>query len=175
MKKYILFALLLFSTAVYSQNEWTELTYHYQTGTVPPQYYYSYDAVLSYSGSLTLIYHPSYNDTTWTYTMEANPDSLKALKEAIISSGILTEKIEEVSDMHKPIGGSLQNVRIVLPQDPNLDQMPPMITTPYFPANKKSELTDIYNKIKNIIPEGTMSELKARKEKIFEEKKDSKE
>jgi hypothetical protein len=175
MKKYILIVLFFVTSSACSQNEWTELTYHYQTGTVPPPYYYSYDAYLTNSGTLTLVYHHGYNDTTWTYTIEVNADSLKALKEAIVSSGILTEKVEEISEMHRPIGGSLQNIRIVLPQDPNLDQMPPTITTPYFPANKKEELTNIYDKMKNLIPEATWNEIKVRKENETQKKNDSKE
>jgi hypothetical protein len=166
MKKYIIIALFFISASAFSQNEWTELTYHYQTGTVAPQYYYTYDAILTNSGTLTLVFHPGYYDTTWTYTMEVNADSLKALKETIISSGILTEKIEKTPDMIGPLGGSMQNIRIVMAQDPNLDQMPPIITIPYFPATKKNELNNIYEKIKNLIPESTMNEIKERKERF---------
>jgi hypothetical protein len=49
MKKILnLTLILVLSTGiVIAQNQWEEIVYHYQTGTVPPPYYYSYDLTIN--------------------------------------------------------------------------------------------------------------------------------
>lgn len=171
MKKIIYISLMLtvFFSSALSQTGWEEIIYHYQTGTVPPPYFYSYDLTINISGTGTLVYSPSYgNDTTWAYNLNFSESDMKKLNEVIDRSNVLNETIPELPDSQKPIGGSLQNISIQLPQDPSLDQTPPKIVTPYFPEDSyKERLTGIYSVIQTMIPENVWSEIENRKEEFI--------
>jgi len=171
MKKILsLTLILIFSTgAVIAQNQWEEIVYHYQTGTVPPPYYYSYDLTINPSGTGTLVYFPNYGkDTTWVYNITFSQDDINTLSSAISESGVLTGTISELSDSLKPIGGALQNISIQQPQDPNLDQTPPRIVVPYFPKPEFMEkIMVLYSFIQKIVPENIRNEINLRKEEYI--------
>jgi hypothetical protein len=167
MKKLIiLFIFLLLPASVLSQSEWNELFFHYQTGTVPPPYYFSYDITAAPSGLLTLAYHTGYQtDSTWTYKLNIPAESFADLNKAIKESGVLTETIPELPQEHRPIGGALQHVMIILQQDPTLDQLPQRVTTPDFPEEAyKEKLNTLYEQIKKLVPASTWDEIAAKKE-----------
>lgn len=163
----LLTALLSFNAP--AQNQWEDLVYHYQTGTVPPPYYYSYDLTVTYSGTGTLVYSPGYgNDTTWVYNITFSQSDIDKLNEVIIKSNVLNEKTPALPDSLHPIGGSLQNISIQLPQDPNLDQVPPRIVTPYFPADSyKESLAEIYSVIQKMVSDNIWNEIHDRKEEYI--------
>lgn len=166
MKNLLIFFIFLMNPVTsFSQNEWSELFYHYQTGTVPPQYYFSYDLTVASGGMMTLAYHPGYQtDSTWTYQLTASSENIAALDKAIKESGVLTETIPELPQEHRPIGGSLSHVIIILQQDPNLDQMPRRITTPEFPVEAfKEKLKTLYEQIVKLVPIATWDEIDSRR------------
>ncbi|RPI18224.1 MAG: hypothetical protein EHM58_06255 [Ignavibacteriae bacterium] len=148
-----------------SQQDWTELMYHYQTGSVPPQYYFSYDMTVAQSGILTLVYHPGYQtDSSWTYQLNVPADDIAHLNNAIKASGILNGTIPEAPQEHRPVGGPIQHVMLMLPQDPNLDQMPPRITTPDFPDDAyREKLAVLYEQIQKLVPASTWNEIETRR------------
>lgn len=168
MKRILNLALILaLSTGItFSQNQWEELVYHYQTGTVAPQYYFSYDLTINPSGTGTLVYYPNYaKDTSWIYTIKFSLDDINKLSGAITESGVLGGTISELPDSLKPIGGSLQTISIQQPQDPNLDQTPPRIVVPYFPKPEFMEkIMVIYSIIQKMVPDNIWDELHLRKE-----------
>jgi hypothetical protein len=161
----IIFITVLFSSAL-TFSQWDEIVYHYQTGSVPPPYFFSYDLTINSAGTGTLVYSPNYgNDTTWVYNISFTESDLKKLNEVITRSNILNETIPALPDSLKPIGGSLQNVSIQTPQDPSLDQAPPRIVTPYFPEESyKEALTGIYSVIQKMVPDNVWNEINERKE-----------
>lgn len=165
MKKIILI-LLVFPAVLFSQSEWNELFYHYQTGTVPPKYYFSYDITVASSGVLTLAYHPGYQtDSTWRYQFSVSEENIADLNNAIKESGVLTETVPELPENHRPIGGPLQHIMITLQQNPNIDQLPGRITTPEFPEEAyKEKLNMLYMQIRKLIPAGTWDEIEAKKD-----------
>lgn len=168
MKKILNLTLyLVISTGIaIAQNQWEEIVYHYQTGTVAPPYYFSYDLTINPSGAGTLVYYPNYiKDTSWIYSIKFSVNDINKLSGEITESGVLDGTISELPDSLKPIGGSLQNISIQLPQDPNLDQTPPRITVPYFPKPAFMEkIMVVYTHIQKMVPDNIWDELHLRKE-----------
>jgi hypothetical protein len=163
------FSLLIITGLLSAQTKWTEITYSYQTGTVPPPYFYHYNFTVNSGGFGTLVYQPDYPDTeTWVYTIKLTHEEIKQVDEAIIKSKILDETIPALADTLRPIGGSLENVIVMLVQSPDLDQMPQKIVTPEFPQTKyKEQLDELYTIIKNLIPQSTWDEINARKDEFI--------
>ncbi len=157
--------LALYSQAT-AQIQWDEIVYHYQTGSVPPPYYSSYDLTINSTGTGTLVYSPNYgNDTNWVYKLCFSEESMKKINETITRSNVLNETIPALPDSLRPIGGSLQNISVQLPQDPSLDQTPPRIITPYFPEESyKETLEGIYSVIKEAVPKNIWDEINTKKE-----------
>lgn len=162
---FLCFILFAFNSSVCTQTQWDEVIYHYQEGTVPPPYFYSYDITINATGTGTLVYSPNYgNDTTWVYNLTISESDMNKLNEAITSSNILNEKIPELPNDKIPVGGPLQNISLQLQQDPNLDQTPPKIVTPYFPEESYTEtLMGIYSVIKKMVPENVWNDINGRK------------
>jgi hypothetical protein len=152
--------------------QWTELTYHYQTGTVSPIYFYSYDLTLNTTGDISLVYSPGYitqQTETWSYKLKTGQQNIDTLNSMLASSCIFDSTIEALPPERTPIGGSLQNMVIVLKQDELLDQAPKRITVPYFPKCEviKETLKTIYEYIKSLVPENTWNEINAKKEEYI--------
>ena len=161
--------ILLLSVKANTQYEWTGLQYHYQTGSVPPPYYFEYDIYISPTGSGSIAYHGGYEtDTTrkdYNSDFNISSDDLAALDEQIQNSGVLTDNFEEL--VKHPIGGSMNKVYITMPQDPRLDHKPPRIETPYFPKSKKQKaaLGKLYEKIRSLVPQTIWDEIEKLKNK----------
>lgn len=170
---YNLIPLLFFSfacnsskTKVPSKIQWSETIFHYQTGSVPPPYYYSYDITINTAGGLTLIYKPGYSDTlkTLQYEQHLTSDDIKRLNESIINTGILDGEIEPA--VKTPIGGPLQNVRVVVTES-GVDRVK-SFQSPNFPKDPdiKAKLEALYTMIKGFVNRSTWDELeKMRNEK----------
>jgi hypothetical protein len=169
MNRFIKVLLLTAISPVYlfSQYTWTDVNYHFQTGTVPPPYYYSYELFINSGGSCSISYRPTYStDSTWVYKFDLITDQLNTLNGAITNSGVLTDSITGLPENKHPIGGSLKNVVITLYQDPVLDRLPPVIRTPYFPiVDFKQKLEDLYESIVSLVPQSIWDGIKERKEK----------
>ncbi len=172
MKTIIISSIILFlslSINANAQYKWTDIQYHFQTGSVAPPYYYEYDIYINVSGTGSLAYHTGYgNDSTrkdYMYDLVLTGSNIKSLNKEIKRSKILTDTFEEM-EQH-PIGGSTQNVFVVLPQDPRLDRKPPRIQTPNFPASdtQKQALEKLYNKIKSFVPQSVWDDIESKKNK----------
>jgi hypothetical protein len=152
---------------IFSQLAWTDITYHFQTGTVPPPYYYSYELHINSGGECNLTYRPTYsNDSIWVYKFNLISDQINELDSIVIKSGVLTDSINSLPENKHPIGGSIKNIIITLYQDPTFDRMPPVIKTPYFPtAEFKEKLENLYDSAGALIPQNIWDEIKERKEK----------
>ncbi len=162
---YLSFILIASFSSACAQTDWDEIVYHYQEGSVPPPYFYSYDITISAGGTGTLVYSPNYgNDTTWVYNLTITESDMSKLNEAITRSNVLNEKIPELPNEKIPDGGPAQNITVTLSQDPNLDRTPPKIVTPYYPEESYLEtLTGIYSVIQKTVPENVWNEINSRK------------
>lgn len=167
----VLAALLLLSAAGFAQSQynWSELQYHYQTGSVPPPYYFEYDIYLNYLGNGQLVYRGGYssdqNRKDSTYDFTAGEPDIKALNDLISQSGVLTKEIEQA--VKHPIGGALNNMYITLTQDPKFDRKPIRIEIPTFPKSDsdKKTLHEIYEKIRSLVPQSVWDDLESKKTK----------
>ncbi len=167
----LIFTIILFSgnTRAQAQYEWTDAQYHYQTGSIPPPYYYEYDIFINTSGTGTLVFHPSYvtdsSKSYENYTFTVSESGIKSLNKEIKKSKVLTSTFEEL-EKH-PIGGSLQNAIILLYQDPATDHQPKRVTTPTFPASSKQKiaLDKLYAKIKSFVPQKIWDDMESKKSK----------
>ncbi len=160
-------SLVLFLTATSdAQYNWTDIQYHFQTGSVPPPYYHEYDIYISAAGTGSLAYHTGYgNDSTsknFTYDLTLSPEDIASLDEAIQKSKVLTATFEEM-EKH-PIGGSMNNVFVTLPQDPRLDHKPPRIEIPYFPKSKKQKaaLEKLYEAVRSLVPQSIWDDIDSK-------------
>lgn len=165
----ILLSLIILCGSIFSQAKWTDIIYHYQTGTIPPPNYYRYDLTINSTGFGTLVYYPDYSEMdSWVFALKFSEDDLNKLDKLINDSGVMTESIPSVPDSLLPIGGPLKNLTIVLAQDPNLDQAPQRIKMPYFPAEGyKEKIESLYNEITKIVPQSTWDEIKTRKDEFI--------
>lgn len=163
-----LIILLLFSISISAQYKWTDIQYHYQTGSVAPPYYYSYELYINSSGKGTIVYQSSYsadsNKKNITQEFELSSGEVTSLNKAILKSKVLTSEISEVPPEKRPIGGPLQNVILTKPMDPALDRKPDVIVTPYFPASTKQKkaLSTLYAKLKTYVPQAIWDEINSK-------------
>lgn len=175
MKKiiFILLGFFIITGIVIPNTKWTDIMYHYQTGTIPPPYYYKYDLTINSAGFGTLVYYPDYSEmTSWVFALKFSEEDINKLDKLISESNLLNETIPSLPDSLHPIGGPLKSLTIVLEQDPNLDQAPPRIKTPYFPAEEyKEKINSIYEEIRNLVPQSTWDEIKTRKDEFIEKYK----
>lgn len=161
--------IVLYNANAQSHYDWTDAQYHYQTGSVPPPYYYEYDVFINAGGQGNLTYHSSYAfDSTKkdvNYTFDVSESNIASLNKEIKKSKVLTSTFKEM-DKH-PIGGSMQNAVIILYQDPVVDHLPARVTTPYFPDSDKQKkaLEKLYAKIKSLVPQKIWDDIESKKSK----------
>lgn len=151
------------------QCKWSTLEYSFRSGTMPPPYFYSYSILINSddaSGFLKYAFDYSQEDNPpLEYKLTLSEEQMGILNEAIKESKVLCEEIESVPDSLQPIGGSVQNVKItIVNPDPNLDQPPRIIETPYFPIEEyKDGLENLYETINKLVPENIWEEIKTKK------------
>lgn len=162
----LLAVLSVFSTAANGQYRWSELSYYFSNGSLPPPYHYSFEITVNTGATGVIVYYPGYaKDSTWVYNFEISESGIKKIDEAIIRSNVLNDKIPELPNEKIPDGGSSQNLTITLPQDPNLDQVPTRIITPYYPEESYKEMLEgIYSVIKEAVPKNIWDEINTKKE-----------
>jgi hypothetical protein len=157
---------LLCTSLCYSQYAWTGLIFHYQSGTVPPPYHYSYDLSIKNEGVGYLTYSPGYSgDTAWNYNINIDKSSINKLNDEIQTSKVLLGSIQSLPSGKQPIGGSLQNLTIIISDtNPNADHPPLTIVTPYFPTQYKEALDSLYDSIKELVPQSIWDEIDQNRE-----------
>jgi len=164
---FFVFAAVISISSTFSQYNWTDVQYHYQTGSVPPKYWYEYDIFINTSGKGSLVFHISYADDSTNrnavYELNLTRTQVSDINTEIENSNVLTQKMEEME--RPPIGGSRQNMRISLPQDPRIDHMPSAIETPYFPKSEdiKTALEKLYDVIRSEVPQSVWDDIEIRK------------
>lgn len=161
-------AMFLLSTSFcYTQYVWTGIIYHYQTGSIPPPHYYSYDLTINNDGVGLLVYSPGYGgDTSWNYNMTIDEASINKLNDEIQKSKVLIGSIQSLPKDKQPIGGPILYVTIILNDtNPNADHPPTNIVTPYFPTQEYKEALDsLYNTIIKLVPQSVWDEIDRDKE-----------
>lgn len=165
----ILFGLTIFCGNAKSDLKWTDIIYHFQTGTIPPPHYYRYDLTINSAGFGTLVYYPDYSEMdSWVFALKFSEEDINNLDKLITDSNFLNETIPSLPDSLLPIGGPLKNLTIVMAQDPNLDQVPQRIKIPYFPAEGYKEKIDaLYGEIVKLVPQSTWDEIQTRKDEFI--------
>jgi hypothetical protein len=142
---------------------------------MPPPYFYSYSILINSddaSGFLKYAFDYSQEDNPpLEYKLTFSEEQMGILNEAIKESKVLCEEIESVPDSLQPIGGSVQNVKItIVNPDPNLDQPPRIIETPYFPIEEYKEgLENLYETINKLVPENIWEEIKTKKDEYIKQ------
>lgn len=159
-----------------STNEWSAIQYFYNSGPLPPPYHYSYEITVNNNGESALNYRLGYDEqrAPINYTFNITKENLKRLSEKIRTSQIATGKIEAVPENQHPIGGSLERIRLIITKaDPDLDQPPKAIESPYFPTEKyKKNLEELYSFINKLVPDSIWSDIKAKKTEFESQNKD---
>ena len=157
------------------QCEWSALDYSFRSGTMPPPYFYSYNILINSddtSGFLKYAFDYSQEDNPpLEYKLTFSEEQMGKLNEAIKESKVLCEEIESVPDSLQLIGGSVQNVKIIIVNpNPNLDQPPRIIETPYFPTEEYKEgLDNLYETINKLVPENIWEEIKTKKDEYIKQ------
>lgn len=174
MKNLILAVLFLmvFTSCSKSQDSipkvWSSVQYNYTAGPLPPPYHHSFDISVNSDGDSKLIYRLGYDNSKepLVYTFMVSPADIKNLDEKVVCSKLLTGNVEAIPENKHPIGGSLNKVRIIIPNpNPDLDQPPRVIESPYFPTEDyKDGLQDLYDFIKTLVPVETWNDVSLKKE-----------
>ncbi len=149
-----------------SDSSWTSIQYSYSSGPLPPPYHFNYDITVNSDCTAALSYRLGYEDSQpLNYTFTVPKEKLKLLNEKIAASQIASGKIEAVPENKHPVGGSLENAKLVVTKsNPDLDQPPKAFESPYFPEEKyKKNLDDLYAFIKSLVPQSTWDDINAKK------------
>jgi hypothetical protein len=146
---------------------------------MPPPYFYSYSILINSddaSGFLKYAFDYSQEDNPpLEYKLTFSEEQMGILNEAIRGSKVLCEEIESVPDSLQPIGGSVENIKItIVDPNPDLDQPPRIIKTPYFPIEKYKEgLENLYETINKLVPESIWEEIKTKKDEYIKQYEDN--
>jgi hypothetical protein len=147
-------------------SKWSSVQYYYSCGPLPPPYQYSFDLSVNGDGTGVLIYRlgNDVNKEPLVYNFTVCPCDLKTLNGKVENSDLLSGKVEAVPENKHPIGGSLERARIIIPNpNPDLDQPPRVIESPYFPTDEyKQNLKELYDFIKTLVPKETWSDVSAK-------------
>lgn len=172
--KNLLFGLIILSiiaSCTISQdvrpNEWSAIQYFYDSGPLPPPYHYNYEVTINNDGASSLSYRFGYDEqnSPISHSFIVSKENLKILSEKISVSQLSTGKVESVPENQHPIGGSLERVRLIITKaNPDLDQPPKAIDSPYFPTKKyKKNLEELYSMVNKLVPDSIWSDVKTKK------------
>jgi hypothetical protein len=171
MKRIILCCLLLVLVSCSTsqvEDKWSSVNYEFESGPLPPKYQYSYTVTINSNcdGVVIGFIGADASNSSLSYEFKISKDSLKYLTEAIKKSKILTEDIGEIPEGKRPVGGHLEKVRIIIPNDnPNLDQPPRVKESPYFPVEKyRQGLQNLYELITGFVPSKIWDDFEAKKQ-----------
>jgi hypothetical protein len=169
----ILISTLLFqcSGSKSSDKSWDEINYNYNSGTVPPPYYYSFSIKIKSNREGRITYAPDYDDkNTWGYDFKITKKDLKDLTSKIESSKIMEKEIESMPDNMRPIGGSIHYGSILFEKEGVIKKH----DLPGFPVSEsmKNELENIFNRIRAFVPKEIWDDIEIRKNNYIEQFKD---
>jgi len=167
---FVVLLLIVFTSCSKSQDStkatWSSVQYYYTRGPLPPPYHFSFDLTVNGDGTGILIYRLGYDASSepLVYNFTVNPDELSTLNCKVKNSKLLTGKVEAVPENKHPIGGPTERVRIIIPNpNPDLDQPPRVIESPYFPLDEyKQDLQELYEYIKKLVPEKTWFDINGK-------------
>ncbi len=174
--KYIIILLIAFfnfnCSSVKITENWEVLTYEYESGPITPKYQYSYKIIVNSNRNCEYIYtFPMERSKTLEYKFQITKEQMTGLNDAIKKSKILEIQIPKLPEGKTPIGGDLEQVKIVVPNpDPYLDQPPKVYESPYFPEEKyKEDLENLYNVIKKLVPENFRKEAEEKRQEFLKD------
>jgi hypothetical protein len=158
---------MLSAASSFGQFKWSELDFHYQTGSVPPPYYHEYDFYITSDGKAQLIFRSTYtpdSNNILKYNFNIADSSMLKLNDTIEASKIMTEEIESYPEAKRKIGGPLQNVTLTLNSDPAFDRKPIRIEVTFYPSNEQQRigLGNLYVFIVLLIPQDVMDDVKTK-------------
>lgn len=156
--------------------KWTIIQYYFQTGTVPPPYYYSYSILINTDKKVILKYIAGYlqDDTnTFNYELTLTNDQLKTLNDEIEKSEVIEGDIKSLPQDRTPVGGSNNSLRITFVNpNPNLDQPPRIKDITPFPEKQWVEkLDNLYKYIKELVPKANWDDAAKRRDEYMEKHK----
>jgi hypothetical protein len=169
--KKFLFSVFLFSVfhllscGVQAQSEWAKLKYHFNSGSLPPPYHYSYTISVNIDGKGELVYISGYQEKDKTnigHPFELNNEKLEALKNAVKESDILNLDIKSRPSGEIPDGGHSESLEFYVYKDDNneLTLIKSIVT---YPELKYEGLLDkLYKVIQNSVPEDIWNEVKSK-------------
>ncbi len=149
-----------------SDSLWTTIQYVHNSGPVSPQYQYTMTVTLNNDGTGNFDYIMGSGDVIKiNKDFKFSKDSIKILTSALKKSRLLADVITE--EKEHPIGGQIKKVKVIIVDpDPNKDQPPKIIESPYFPSKEYvNGLNEFYKIITRQVPENILEET----EKKFDE------
>ena len=171
MKNILLSCLLLVMVSCSNsqvENNWSSVSYMFESGPLPPVYQYSFTVTINKDGDGVVVgfIGSDLSNPSLTYEFKISKDSLIYLTDAINNSKILTEDIDELPDGVRPVGGHLQKVRVIIADDnPNFDRPPRVKESPYFPSDKYAgDLISLYKVIVSFVPQNIWDDFNSKKE-----------
>jgi hypothetical protein len=144
---------------------WTYIDYKYNSGPLPPKYYFEYICRINNDGSALLMYKKGYSDTIQQKTcdFQVSKDTIAILNKFITDSKILSEEIQSMPENEHPIGGHIRYVSVIIVDtNSNIDRPPRVISSPAFPVEKyKTGLDDLYDFMASLIPAEVWNKVKS--------------
>ena len=139
-----------------------KITYHWDTGSLPPKYHYSYDIVFNSDGTGQFIYQQSYIGkdspipSVTAFTMP--PEKINQLYQLLLTKNMLRT---EWAKRQPSIGGSSSDLQVFaegktfsIPNDALMIE------------KDRTDSAEVYDSIKKLVPKGIWDELANKRNQI---------
>ena len=159
-----------FCKTVQTPSDWDNVQYIFESGPVSPKYQYDYTIQINKNLEGTLLYsYGAERDKSLSYHFTISKENAEMISKYISAMKLMSDAIPELPEDKRPIGGSLQKVRIVEDiTDPNADRPPKVYETPYFPSEEyKTDLTKMYNYILSLVPKSYFDDASSKREEYI--------
>lgn len=172
----IIFQIFLFSIfhflscGLQAQSDWTKLNYHYNVGSLPPPYHYSYTITINGDGKGEMVYIGGYESTpknTSVYPFELNSKKMKKLNKAVKESDVLNLDIKTRPGEEIPDGGHSDGLEIYgVNKESDSKDTVLIKSIPTYPELKYDGILNrLYKAIQNSVPDDIWKEIDSKKGK----------
>jgi len=139
-----------------------KITYHWDSGSLPPKYHYSYEIVIEPDGSGQFMVQPGYaatgEPTPWVTAFRVSPEKMNQLFQLLIARDMLRTEWAKGKPL---IGGSSSEMQIIadgktysVPNDAQMIE------------KDKSDLAEVYDFIKQLVPKSIWDKLAQSRHQI---------
>lgn len=125
------------------------VVYHYNVGSLPPEYYYEYTIYIDHSGGMVTYQH-GYGDgdegfEMWSETFPLAPEQVEALYDTMVEQGVWSRRWQQEEQM--PTGGDVEWLEVTA-QGESVE-----VPTYVAGADNQRAIREVYSAINTLLPD----------------------